>query len=433
MMNRIRVLAAAMFAAGVLFAESPVDWREIGTVTAISGGTRLTVTNGVTRTVQFTDDLGEVELDLNSHSITGEIGSAGIKIVHGAGTGTHLKIVDSRQTGTATVCGGDGTWGGAGGAGVEVATDAIGVLISVGTDITVKGGNGSVNRQPGGNGITGDVRENGGTISGGRGGDGGLVNPDRGGDGGSGGKGVVGNVGENVGIIVGGTGGNGGDGNLYGGNGGIGGSGVGGGVEANNGTIYGGAGGNGGDGDFGRVAGAGGRGVGGNVRANGGVIFGGVGVNGGAGVGGDVGENCGTISGGDGADGNDGGNGVGGDVGKNSGTISGGDGSSSSGGNGGNGVQGSIATNTVSGIILGGTSFISGFSSFCISIVISANSNFMKFSLSFVCTSTSFRYDFDVNNKIASTTPPPIIKVSTTIAIQWGRYGTNLVMNKKMV
>ncbi len=259
-------------AASALFAETPLNWSEIGIVTTTSAGKRLTLTNGVTRTVQFTDALGDVELDLNGHSITGATGLAGVKVLHvTGGTGTHLRIVDSLQSGTAMVCGGDGingvssdsngAAGGVGGTGVEVATDASGVLVSVGAKVTVKGGAGGA----GGGGYSG-------------------------GSGGSGGSGVGGDVNENSGTISGGAGGVGGHGFYYGGAGGWGGNGVKGSVATNaiSGAISGGSGGGGGNGDEnGGAGGAGGSGVRGSVGANRGTIASASGSGGGAGGGGD--------------------------------------------------------------------------------------------------------------------------------------------------
>ena len=141
------------------------------------GGWKMMLTNDIAQTVLLTDDLGMFELDLNGHSITGAIGSAGIQIVHGAGTGTHLRIVDLRQTGQARISGGSGAEDGIGGAGIEVATNAVSVHISVGVNVTVEGGHGTISSYDGRNGgvgVVGDVYENLGTISGGAGGVGGI-------------------------------------------------------------------------------------------------------------------------------------------------------------------------------------------------------------------------------------------------------------------
>ena len=91
-------------AAGALFAEAPVHWRAIDSVTTTSSDTQLTVAGNVPNTEQFMDDLGEVELDPNGHFITVATGSAGVKVIYGANIGTPLRIVDSLQIGTAMVC-----------------------------------------------------------------------------------------------------------------------------------------------------------------------------------------------------------------------------------------------------------------------------------------------------------------------------------------
>ena len=161
-----RLIASTVTAlAMAVCADTPtILWSEIGVVEMAGGVTRVTVTNDVARTVRFTDDLGEVGLNLNGHSIVGPAASAGIQIVHGSGTGTHLKIVDSWQTGTAMVKGGDAvTSGGNGGAGVDVSTDAVNVLISIGETVTVKGGAGrwGGSYYYGGNGGSGGIGING--------------------------------------------------------------------------------------------------------------------------------------------------------------------------------------------------------------------------------------------------------------------------------
>ena len=321
-----------------------VQWSDIGIVTADVDGTRVTVTNNVTQTVQFMDDLGEVVLDLNGHAITGTTASAGIQIGHGAGTGIHLKIVDSRQTCTSTVCGGDGIADVTGGAGIDVATNAVNILVSVGAYVMVKGGDGGsadgdgevlLKGNNGGLGVHGNVSENLGMILGGKGGVGYGAGHD-------GGIGVLGDVLVNRGTISGGCGGASANIESPRSDGGNGGAGVVGTVVENGGTISGGTGGEGVD-----SGGTGGVGVQGSVATNltAGVISGGcggsgvfgVGSDGGVGVDGDVGVNNGTISGGGGCSGDysgggNGGTGIKGNVTRNNGVIWGGDGGSTCGG-----------------------------------------------------------------------------------------------------
>ena len=312
-----------------IFMMAPSPWFDFGFYGTMGDETWIIMTNNVTHTVQFTDDLGEVVLDLNGHSIMGESASAGIQITHGAGTGTHLKIIDSQQTGTATVCGGNTR-----GAGVDVRPGAVDVLISVGEKVTVSGGEGGV-------GVNGDVDENHGTISGGNGKNASWRDWDS--DGGAGGCGVKGHVAYNQGIISGGSGGWGYGDDGCGGRGGNGGDGISGDLEMNSGVISGGAGGSGGY-DWGDAGdgGDGGIGVRGTVGTNmlSGVISGGDGGGaaeeggghgggGGHGVQGDVRENDGIISGGNGTyrynvweECAPGGDGVVGSVIKNEGTVS---------------------------------------------------------------------------------------------------------------
>ena len=263
------------------------DWASTGNVEPIADGLKLIVTNNVSKSVALTDDLGEFILDLNGHSITGASAMAGIKIVHGNGTGTHLKIVDSQQTGTATVSGGGWNWSAyVGGPGVEVAADAVDVLISVGPGVTVVGGDtasewvGGV--YEGASGIVGNVKRNDGIIRGAAGSHGysdyyGSGGEEMGYPGGTGGCGVKGNIEENYGTILAGCGGDAASstawetwGDYDGGPGGIG---VYGDVGFNYGTI---TGGKGGDSEIG-TGGAGGIGVYGDISYNesSGMVYGG--------------------------------------------------------------------------------------------------------------------------------------------------------------
>lgn len=299
------------------------DLGGIGEVTPNPDGDGwvVTVTNDLKESsIEIGDNLGNVMIDLKGHNIVGKAGSEGnsVDVPGGAGepairirsTGkegaaTHLTIIDSEPDDTDDVVGGrggDGTPGGNGGAGVEVAGGTRdGVKVSVGAGVGVRGGDGGTDLSGnshggnGGAGIDGDVGTNDGSIHGGTGGD------SENGRGGNGGDGVTGDVDVNNGDIGGGAGGA-----SVNGNGGNGGDGVGGDVGVNNGDIRGG---NGGDSVNGR-GGTGGDGVAGNVGTNDGNIGGGAGGSsengrggaGGSAVGGTVGGGSGTMADGDNGD-----------------------------------------------------------------------------------------------------------------------------------
>ena len=386
MKKMIAAVVVVAMAAGAFADSQYSNWTDVGTVSQTADGVQVQLTSNVSRTVRFTDDLGEVVLDLNGFSIVGAASADGISIVHGVGTGTHLKIVDSLQTGAAKVCGGDGNDNSpAGGGGIKVASETEGVTISVYTNVTVRGGRGGIgirDWQPyggsGGHGIQGNLQINEGRIAGGNGcdcdsygvggiggsgvvgdvytnrceilgGDGGDGDSDCGGDsGGSGGHGIQGSLQINEGSVV---GGNGGKGLNYGGSGG---HGIQGALQFNEGNVV------GGDGGYATYGGIGGDGVHGNLQVNEGRIAGGNGGGsdytdggmGGSGVVGDVYINRCEILGGDGGDGDpagNGGHGVLGNLQVNEGRIiggkSGGGSSSINERNGGNGVVGVVYTN----------------------------------------------------------------------------------------
>lgn len=162
----------------------------IGDVTPSADGWRVTLTEDVLPSaLKIDDDLGSVTLDLNGHNIVGATGAAGddvnvsgggggsaIRIVasDGEGNPTHLTIVDSHSDDTDDVvggCGGNGTPGGNGGAGVKVEKSARpGVEINIGVSVGIRGGDGGNDlsgKAHGGNagaGVDGDVGTNNGSV-----------------------------------------------------------------------------------------------------------------------------------------------------------------------------------------------------------------------------------------------------------------------------
>lgn len=220
----------------------------------------VTLLNGIAHTVTVPDWLGTVTIDLKGKTMTGADGAAGsasaaggdgqsaIEIVHEVkdGAATKLIFVDSASDADADILGGNGgngNGGGNGAAAIAVA-DGVreGVAVSVGTGVSVKGGDGgnglgeaSVGTGAaggnGGAGIAGTVETCAGVVTGGKGGDGadGESNGGVGGNGGAG-YGTDGGIGGNggnggFGIVAGGTGGTGGAGATPGANGAKGGSG----------------------------------------------------------------------------------------------------------------------------------------------------------------------------------------------------------------
>lgn len=198
----------------------------------------VTLLNDIARTVTVPDWLGTVTIDLKGKTMTGPGGAAGGASAAGgdgqsalvvaqeaaAGEATKLIFIDSAPDADADILGGNGgngNGGGNGAAAIAVA-DGVreGVTVSVGTGVSVKGGDG-------GNGL-------------------GEVSVGTGAAGGNGGAGIVGSVESCLGDVTGGKGGDGADGDTNGGDGGDGGAGYG---------TAGGIGGDGGNGGFGIEAG----------------------------------------------------------------------------------------------------------------------------------------------------------------------------------
>ena len=210
-------------------ASVPADgtWTDIGQVTKTDTGFELLLTNDVTRTVHFTDDLGELVLDMNGYSITGPESCAAVQVAHRNGTGIHLKIVNSRDSVTACINGGSGGVDryslNVGGPGIEAMSNAVEVVFSVGQNVSVAGADIDIENfdsgdwwpycQNGPAGIVGNVKRNDGIIVGGTGSYGATCMEDAshcdgtGIPGGDGGCGVNGNVEENAGLIAAGRGG----------------------------------------------------------------------------------------------------------------------------------------------------------------------------------------------------------------------------------
>lgn len=371
------------------------------------GNYKVIVKKDIDHTVEIPDTWGEVKIDLNDKTITGDKADdnneakPGLEFVKDANSnehpGTNLEIVNG------TIKGGDGSAkhpDGASGIGASGDTADAGIII--GNNANVTGGNGAngTEGKDGGNGGAG-IDGNGkitptvsGTVTGGNGGKGGdsaagipgnggnggtgvsagdktiTINPDgtvKGGDAGNGGNATGDNTnpggnGGNGGTGTettqpgktdnnGGTtsGGNGGDGgksdNGNGGNGGNGGSGSTGESNNNGGTNSGGNGGNGGDSDKGTGGSGGNGGSSGETGGNGGNNTGGTGGNGGDSNNGNGG------SGGNGGESNSGTGGNGGNGGdSNNGTGgNGGTGGESNSGNGGNGGNGGDSNNGTGG------------------------------------------------------------------------------------
>lgn len=262
------------------------------------GNYKVIVKKDIDHTVEIPDTWGEVKIDLNDKTITGDKADdnneskPGLEFVKDANSnehpGTNLEIVNG------TIKGGDGSAKHPdGAAGIGASGDTADAGIILGSDANVTGGNGAngTEGKDGGNGgagidgngkvtptVSGTVTGgNGGNNTGGNGGNGGDSNNGNGGSGGNGGEsnsGTGGNGG-NGGDSNNGTGGNGGNGGeSNSGNGGNGGNGG----DSNNGTggnggnggeSNSGNGGNGGDGGNGKNPGNGGNGGGSNSGNNG--------------------------------------------------------------------------------------------------------------------------------------------------------------------
>lgn len=350
------------------------------------GNYKVIVKKDIDHTVEIPDTWGEVKIDLNDKTITGDKADdnneakPGLEFVKDANSnehpGTNLEIVNG------TIKGGDGSAKHPdGAAGIGASGDTADAGIIIGSNANVTGGNGAdgTEGKDGGNGGAG-IDGNGrltptvsGTVTGGNGGKGGDSAAGIPGNGGNGGTGI--NAGDKTitvkpgGTVKGGDAGNGGnatgDNTNLGGNGGNGGTGTEttqpGKTDNNGGTTSGGNGGDGGKSDNGNGGngGNGGSGSTGESNNNGGTNSGGNGGNGGdsdkgnggsggnGGSSGETGGNGGNNTGGNGGNGGDSNNGNGGSGGNggesNSGTGgnggNGGDSNNGTGGNGGNGGE----------------------------------------------------------------------------------------------
>lgn len=348
------------------------------------GNYKVIVKKDIDHTVEIPDTWGEVKIDLNDKTITGDKADdnneakPGLEFVKDANSnehpGTNLEIVNG------TIKGGDGSAKHPdGAAGIGASGDTADAGIIIGSNANVTGGNGAdgTEGKDGGNGGAG-IDGNGkitptvsGTVTGGNGGKGGDSAAGIPGNGGNGGTGI--SAGDKTitinpgGTVKGGDAGNGGnatgDNTNPGGNGGNGGTGTEttqpGKTDNNGGTTSGGNGGDGGKSDNGNGGngGNGGSGSTGESNNNGGTNSGGNGGNGGdsdkgnggtggnGGSSGETGGNGGNNTGGNGGNGGDSNNGNGGSGGNggesNSGTGgNGGNGGDSNNGNGGNGGNG---------------------------------------------------------------------------------------------
>ena len=350
------------------------------------GNYKVIVKKDIDHTVEIPDTWGEVKIDLNDKTITGDKADdnneakPGLEFVKDANSnehpGTNLEIVNG------TIKGGDGSAKHPdGAAGIGASGDTADAGIIIGSDANVTGGNGAdgTEGKDGGNGGAG-IDGNGkltptvsGMVTGGNGGKGGDSAAGIPGNGGNGGTGI--SAGDKTitinpgGTVKGGDAGNGGnatgDNTNPGGNGGNGGTGTEttqpGKTDNNGGTTSGGNGGDGGKSDNGNGGngGNGGSGSTGESNNNGGTNSGGNGGNGGdsdkgnggsggnGGSSGETGGNGGNNTGGNGGNGGDSNNGNGGSGGNggesNSGTGgnggNGGDSNNGTGGNGGNGGE----------------------------------------------------------------------------------------------
>lgn len=343
------------------------------------GNYKVIVKKDIDHTVEIPDTWGEVKIDLNDKTITGDNADdnneakPGLEFVKDANSsehpGTNLEIVNG------TIKGGDGSAKHSDGApGIGASGDTADAGIIIGSNANVTGGNGAngTEGKDGGNGGAG-IDGNGrltptvsGMVTGGNGGKGGDSTAGTPGNGGNGGTGI--SAGDKTitvkpgGTVKGGDAGNGGnatgDNTNPGGNGGNGGTGTEttqpGKTDNNGGTTSGGNGGDGGKSDNGNGGngGNGGSGSTGESNNNGGTNSGGNGGNGGdsdkgnggsggnGGSSGETGGNGGNNTGGNGGNGGDSNNGNGG---------SGGNGGESNSGTGGNGGNGGDSNNGTGG------------------------------------------------------------------------------------
>ena len=351
------------------------------------GNYKVIVKKDIDHTVEIPDTWGNVTIDLNGKTITGDNATdtdkakPGLEFVKDGSInehpGTNLTVING------TIKGGDGSEkhpdGAAGIGTAEDPENPENAGVTVGKDGNIIGGNGADTRDEaagsaskggdGGAGIEGDITPtvNGGSVTGGNGGKGSDSATGKPGDGGNGGAGITTDNKVTIieGTVSGGNGGAGGnatgDNKNDGGNGGTGGSGVDGGgdIIIGPGTdkpdISGGNGGNGGNSNNGNggTGGNGGNGTetDGKTENNGGNISGGnggnggnsengnggTGGNGGSGSKGETENNGGNTSGGSGGNGGDSNNGNGGTGGNgNSGNTNGGNKGNNGGNNNGN-------------------------------------------------------------------------------------------------
>ena len=335
------------------------------------GNYKVIVKKDIDHTVEIPDTWGNVTIDLNGKTITGDNATdtdkakPGLEFVKDGSInehpGTNLTVING------TIKGGDGSEkhpdGAAGIGTAEDPENPENAGVTVGKDGNIIGGNGADTRDEaagsaskggdGGAGIEGDITPtvNGGSVTGGNGGKGSDSATGKPGDGGNGGAGITTDNKVTIieGTVSGGNGGAGGnatgDNKNDGGNGGTGGSGVDGGgdIIIGPGTdkpdISGGNGGNGGNSNNGNggTGGNGGNGTetDGKTENNGGNITGGNGGNGG---------NSNNGTGGNGGNGNSG-NTNGGNKGNNGGNNNGNNGNNG-GNNGGNSNGNTNGTNT---------------------------------------------------------------------------------------
>lgn len=326
------------------------------------GNYKVIVKKDIDHTVEIPDTWGEVKIDLNDKTITGDKADdnneakPGLEFVKDANSnehpGTNLEIVNG------TIKGGEGSAKHPdGAAGIGASGDTADAGIIIGSNANVTGGNGAdgTEGKDGGNGGAG-IDGNGkitptvsGTVTGGNGGKGGDSAAGIPGNGGNGGTGV--SAGDKTitinpgGTVKGGDAGNGGnatgDNTNPGGNGGNGGTGTEttqpGKTDNNGGTTSGGNGGDGGKSDNGNGGngGDGGNDSTGESNNNGGTNSGGNGGNGGDSDKGNGGS--GGNGGSSGETGGNGGNNTGGNGGNGGDSNNGNGGSGGNGGNGGNG------------------------------------------------------------------------------------------------
>ena len=344
--------------------------NNVDVVVDADGNYKVIVKKDIDHTVEIPDTWGEVKIDLNDKTITGDKADdnneakPGLEFVKDVNSnehpGTNLEIVNG------TIKGGDGSAKHPdGAAGIGASGDTADAGLIIGNNANVIGGNGAngTEGKDGGNGGAG-IDGNGkitptvnGTVTGGNGGKGGDSATGTPGNGGNGGNGI--SAGDKTitinpsGTVKGGDAGSGGnatgDNTNPGGNGGNGGTGTEttqpGKTDNNGGTTSGGNGGDGGTSNNGNGGngGDGGSGSTGENNNNGGTSSGGNGGNGGdsnkgnggsggnGGSSGETGGNGGNNTGGNGGNGGDSNSGNGGSGGN------GGDSNSGTGGNGGNG------------------------------------------------------------------------------------------------